>query len=71
MQSDVYQESPTIALGKVTTLDHKVLDHTVEGRSFITESLLAGSQGPKMSDRDFPSRIWSCIPEVLSSLYPS
>jgi hypothetical protein len=37
----------TIALGKVTTLNHEVLDNTVEGRILVTKALLAGSQSAK------------------------
>ena len=34
----------TVVVGEVTTLDHEVLDDTVEGRSLIAEALLASSQ---------------------------
>lgn len=38
----------TIALGEVTTLDHEVLDDTVESRALIAEALLAGSQSAEV-----------------------
>lgn len=38
----------TIVVGKVTTLDHKVLDNTVEGRALISEALLASSKSTKV-----------------------
>ena len=34
----------TITPGKVTTLDHEVLDDTVEPRALISEALLTGSE---------------------------
>jgi hypothetical protein len=37
----------TIVVGKVTTLDHKVLDNTVEGRALVPEALLASSKSTK------------------------
>jgi hypothetical protein len=42
-----------VALGEVTTLDHELLDHTVEAGALVAKALLAGSKGT----------------EVLSSLY--
>lgn len=39
----------TIVVGKVTTLDHKVLDDTVEGRALISEALLASGKSTKVS----------------------
>lgn len=38
----------SIAVGEVTTLDHEVLDDTVEGRALISEALLAGSQSAEV-----------------------
>lgn len=35
----------TVTPGEITSLDHEVLDHTVEGRVLVTEALLAGSEG--------------------------
>jgi len=37
----------TIVVSKVTTLDHKVLDNTVEARTLISEALLASSKSTK------------------------
>lgn len=37
----------TITPGKVTTLDHKVLDNTVECRALVSIALLTGSQNPE------------------------
>lgn len=37
----------TVTLGEVTTLDHKVLDNTVEGRALISEALLASSKSTR------------------------
>ena len=34
----------TVMVGEVTTLDHEVLDDTVEGRALVAEALLASSQ---------------------------
>lgn len=31
-------------VGEVTTLDHEVLDDTVEGRALVAEALLASGQ---------------------------
>lgn len=39
----------TIVVGKVTTLDHKVLDNTVEGRALVSEALLASGKSTKLS----------------------
>lgn len=41
----------TIALGEVTTLDHEVLDDTVESRPLIPEALLASSQSAEVLSR--------------------
>ena len=40
-----------ITLGKVTALDHEVLDHTVEGRALIAKALLAGGEGAEVLSR--------------------
>ena len=37
-----------VTLGEVTTLDHKVLDDTVEGRALVTEALLTSSKGAEV-----------------------
>ena len=37
-----------VTLGEVTTLDHKVLDDTVERRALVTETLLASSQSTEV-----------------------
>lgn len=37
-----------IALGEVTTLDHELLDDTVEGRALITEALLASGKSAEV-----------------------
>lgn len=37
-----------IALGEVTTLDHELLDNTVEGGTLITKALLASSKGSEV-----------------------
>jgi hypothetical protein len=36
--------SSTITLGEVATLDHELLNNTVEGRTLVTIALLAGRQ---------------------------
>lgn len=36
---------PTIALCEVSALDHEVLDHAVESRPLISESLFSSGQG--------------------------
>ena len=64
----------TVALGEVTTLDHEVLDHTVEGRVLVTEALLAGSQSTigglaYVEVRQTLRAEQLAIPEVLSSLF--
>lgn len=38
----------TVALGEVTTLDHEVLDDTVEGGTLVAETLLASGQGAEV-----------------------
>ena len=35
----------SVAVGEVTTLDHELLDDTVEGGALISEALLASGQG--------------------------
>lgn len=37
-----------IALGEVTTLDHELLDNTVEVGALVAEALLAGSKGTEV-----------------------
>ena len=37
-----------IALGEVTTLDHELLDNTVEAGALVAEALLAGSKGTEV-----------------------
>ena len=37
-----------IALGEVTTLDHELLDDTVEGRALVTEALLASGESAEV-----------------------
>jgi len=37
-----------IALGEVSTLNHEVLDNTVEGRILVSETLLAGRQSSEV-----------------------
>jgi hypothetical protein len=37
----------TVMVGEVTTLDHEVLDDTVEGRALVAEALLASGQSAK------------------------
>lgn len=37
-----------VALGEVTALDHELLDDTVEGRTFISESLLPGRESAEV-----------------------
>lgn len=34
----------SVTICEITTLDHELLDDTVEGRALISEALLAGSQ---------------------------
>jgi hypothetical protein len=38
------RDSRTITSGKITTLDHEILDDTVEGRVLVAKALLASSQ---------------------------
>jgi hypothetical protein len=40
-----------VTLGKVTTLDHELLDDAVEGRALVTEALLASGQSPEVLGR--------------------
>ncbi|KAH3663776.1 hypothetical protein OGAPHI_005179 [Ogataea philodendri] len=45
----IYGLAPgTIEVGKVTTLDHEALDHTVENRSFVSKPWLARGQGAEV-----------------------
>jgi hypothetical protein len=41
----------TITLGEVTTLNHELLDDTMEGRPLISEALLAGGQSAEVLGR--------------------
>lgn len=50
---------------EVTTLAHKVRNHTVEGGTFIAEALLSGAQGTKV----FAS-LWSYICAQLNNDTP-
>lgn len=43
----------TVTLGKVTALDHKVLDNAVEGRALISEALLASSKSTRILSGEF------------------
>jgi hypothetical protein len=43
-----HRSQRTIAIGEVSTLDHKVLDHAVEGGALITEALLAGAESSEV-----------------------
>ena len=38
----------TIAIGEVAALDHELLDDSVEGRSLVTEALLACAQSTEI-----------------------
>uniref|UniRef100_A0A1Y1L0Z6 Uncharacterized protein n=1 Tax=Photinus pyralis TaxID=7054 RepID=A0A1Y1L0Z6_PHOPY len=40
-----------VALGKVTTLDHELLDNTVERRILVAKSLFPSSQGTEVLSR--------------------
>ena len=48
--------SYTISVGEVSALDHKLLDDTMEGRSFVAKALLAGSQRPDVLQHPNPTR---------------
>ena len=37
-----------VALGEVTTLDHELLDNTVEAGALVAVALLAGSKGTEV-----------------------
>lgn len=37
-----------VALGEITTLDHEVLDDTVEGGALVTKALLASSKSSEV-----------------------
>jgi hypothetical protein len=37
-----------VVVGEVTTLDHEVLDNSVESRAFVTKALLAGSKSSEV-----------------------
>jgi hypothetical protein len=37
-----------VALGEITTLDHEVLDDTVEGRALVAKALLASSKSSEV-----------------------
>lgn len=74
MQLNAAWSRHTIAVGEVTTLDHKVLDHTVESRALITKTLLASSQstngGLVYAKRGVKAETEPlAIPEVLSGLF--
>lgn len=61
----------TITTGKVTTLDHEVLDNTVERGTLIAKALLAGSQSALWCQYIARYQLISkyLVPEVLSGLY--
>lgn len=40
-----------VTLGKVTALDHELLDNTVESRTLVAESLLTSSQSAEVLSR--------------------
>lgn len=48
LRSHTGLSSGTIALGEVTTLDHEVLDDTVEAGTLITETLFASCQSSEV-----------------------
>lgn len=62
----------TVTLGEVTTLNHEVLDDTVESGVLVAEALLAGGQSPEemvsMEQTYSGSMIMLIVPEVLCSL---
>lgn len=39
----------SVSVGEVTTLDHELLDDTVEGRALVAIALLASSQSAALS----------------------
>jgi hypothetical protein len=41
----------TVSVGKVTSLDHEVLDDTVEGGSLVAKALLASCQSAEVLSR--------------------
>jgi hypothetical protein len=49
----------TIAFCEVSSLDHEVLNDTVEGRALIAEALLAGSESSEVL-RGLRSRQYMC-----------
>jgi len=60
----------TVALCEITTLDHEVLDDTVEGRALESEALLASSKSPTMVSLHVVVRkMRRGVPEVLGSLW--
>lgn len=44
-----YHVTPTISLGKITTLNHEIFDDTMERGALITESWLTSRELPKLS----------------------
>lgn len=51
-----------VTLGKVTALDHELLDHTVEGGALVAKVLLAGSEG---------TEVLSGLAQVVDQYMPS
>ena len=47
----------TVAVGEVTTLDHKLLDDPVESRSFVTEAFFPCAQSTEVL-----SGLGDCLP---------
>lgn len=50
----------TVALGKVTTLDHEVLDDTVEGGALVAKALLASGKSSEVLGRLMPRKHELC-----------
>ena len=58
-----------VALGEVTTLDHKVLDDTVEGGTLVTKALLASSKSSEVLGRLMTRKHWpACEVRMCSYL---
>jgi hypothetical protein len=48
---DPFSRCPYVATGEVTTLEHEVGDDSVEGRTLIAKTLLAGAESPEVLSR--------------------
>lgn len=57
-----------IALGKVSTLDHELLDDTVKGRALVAKALFASRKSPAICENELRVDQVEVLPKVFGSL---